>query len=142
MNFLQWFEANYLIILAVFFAFYIIGFHKFPSITAWQAFLDSFESKGGQLLLLWVSDGLVLLLLIHFWKMFDAQLQTTIVGILSAVNGAFLGAIGAKATSNGNGAAPSTPESIPANGKNQPTLVPPASTAPVTTPPPSGANHP
>jgi hypothetical protein len=136
MNLLQWFETNYLIILAVFFAFYIIAFQKFPTITAWQAFLDSFESKGGQLLLLWISDGLVLLLLIHFWKMFDAQLQTTIVGILSAVNGAFLGAIGAKATSNGNGTTPRTPESVTAKGKDQPT-VPASPPGPV-----SGASHP
>jgi hypothetical protein len=97
----QWFTANTTMILAVMLAFYIIAFNKLPEITAWQAFLDSFESKGGQLLLLWVSDGLVLLLLIHFWKFFDAQLQTTIVGILSAVNGAFLGAIGARNTTNG-----------------------------------------
>lgn len=103
MSFWEWFTANTVAIFSVMLAFYVIAFNKLPGITAWQAFLDSFETKGGQLVLLWVSDGLVLLLLIHFWKMFDAQLQTTIVGILSAVNGAFLGAIGAKNTSNGNG---------------------------------------
>jgi hypothetical protein len=106
MSILQWFESNTLIILSFAFAIYIVAFNKLPSITAWQSFLDSFETKGGQLLLLWISDALVLLLLIHFWKMFDAQLQTTIVGILSAVNGAFLGAIGARNTGNGNGAKP------------------------------------
>jgi hypothetical protein len=104
----EWFTANTALILGALFAVYLIAFNKFPGITAWQAFLDSFESKGGQLMLLWVSDGLVLLLLIHFWKQFDAQLQTTIVGILSAVNGAFLGAIGARNTGNsgGNGTTP------------------------------------
>jgi hypothetical protein len=101
MSLWQWFTANTVVILGALLMVYIIAFNKLPSATAWQAFLDSFETKGGQLMLLWVSDGLVLLLLIHFWKMFDAQLQTTIVGILSAVNGAFLGAIGAKNTSNG-----------------------------------------
>jgi hypothetical protein len=133
MNLLQWFETNYLIIFAVLFAFYIVTFHKLPSIAAWQMFLDSFESKGGQLLLLWVSDALVLLLVIHYWNNLNAQLQTTIVGILSAVNGAFLGAIGARNT--GNGTIPSTPEIVPAKDKDQPTT-------PVLVPPPSGATHP
>ena len=118
MSLWEWFMQNTLLIFGVLFAFYIIAFNKLPGITGWQAFLDSFESKGGQLLLLWVSDGLVLLLLIHFWKLFDAQLQTTIVGILSAVNGAFLGAIGARNTNeagvNGSGKGPATPAPAPA----------------------------
>jgi len=114
----EWFTQNTLVIVGALFAFYVIAFNKFPRITAWQAFLDSFESKGGQLLLLWISDGLVLLLLIHFWKQFDAQLQTTIVGILSAVNGAFLGAIGARNTGNGNGHPPPGPDKL------TPTLIP------------------
>lgn len=103
MTWLQWLQSNALPVLGGLFALYIIAFNKLPSIATWQAFLDSFESKGGQLMLLWVTDFIVLAVLVHYWKGFDAQLQTTIVGLLSGVNGAFLGAIGARATGIGGG---------------------------------------
>jgi hypothetical protein len=103
MSLWEWFTANTLIIFGAMLAVYIIAFNKLPGIQTWQAFLDSFESKGGQLLLLWVTDFIVLAVLVRYWKFFDAQLQTTIVGLLSGINGAFLGAVGARQTSNGNG---------------------------------------
>lgn len=96
-------QENSLAILAILAALYTISARRMPSIQTWQAFLDSFESKGGQLLLLWVTDFIVLGIIVHYWKIFDAQLQTTIVGLLSGINGAFLGAIGARNTGNGGG---------------------------------------
>ena len=109
MSITQWVEANSLLIIGVLVAVYIIAANKLPSIATWQAFLDSFESKGGQLMLLWVTDFIVLTVLVHFWKSFDAQLQTTIVGLLSGINGAFLGAIGARNTAAGTIQPPDTP---------------------------------
>jgi hypothetical protein len=106
MTFQQWLQNNAFLIVLIFFATYLVL--KPPTITGWQSFLDSFESKGAQLLLLWISNFLVIILLVRYWAMFDAQLKTTIVGILSAVNGAFLGAIGARATSNGSNGKPDT----------------------------------
>jgi hypothetical protein len=106
MSIWDWFTANTLVIIGALFAVYVIGGKKLPSIATWQAFLNSFESKGGQLMLLWVTDFIVLGVIVHFWKMFDAQLQTTIVGLLSGINGAFLGAIGARNTGSGGGAVP------------------------------------
>lgn len=97
-------------------ALYVIHFGKLPAIHAWQKFADSFESKGAQLLLLWVTDGVVLFVIVLFWKRFDPQLQTTIVGLLSGINGAFLGAVGSRQTST------------PTNDGSQPT--PPAPTNP------------
>ena len=82
--------------------------HRLPSVAGWQAFLDSLESKGGQLLMLAVFDSLIIGVIIHYWQTFDAQLKTTIVGLLSGINGAFLGALGARPTGNGNGAKPDT----------------------------------
>jgi hypothetical protein len=117
---LNWFTTNSLVILGALFFIYLVAFNKFPSISGWQAFLDSFESKGGQLLLLWFSDLLLLVWLSHYWKFFDTQMQTTIVGILSAVNGAFLGAIGARNTSNGNGNGSSKPDRLTASFVNAP----------------------
>ena len=67
----------------------------------WQTFADSFETKGAQILLLWITDIIVITVLVLLWRRFDATLQTTIVGILSAVNGAFLGALGARPPSGG-----------------------------------------
>ena len=100
---LQWFLSNSLLIVGALLALIIVFGNKLPSITTWQAFLDSFESKGGQLMLLWVTDFIVLTVLVRYWKGFDAQLQTTIVGLLSGVNGAFLGAVGARPTANTSG---------------------------------------
>jgi hypothetical protein len=97
-----WFQANTYAIIGALFAVYIIQGNKLPSIQSWQAFLDSFETKGGQLMLLWVTDFIFLAILVHYWQIFDAHVQTIIVGLLSGVNGAFLGAIGARNTSNGN----------------------------------------
>lgn len=103
-------QENSLAILAILAALYAISAKRMPSIQTWQAFLDSFESKGGQLLLLWVTDFIVLGIIVHYWKIFDAQLQTTIVGLLSGINGAFLGAIGARNTGNGGGGGGGTPK--------------------------------
>lgn len=94
----QWLQMNFPIVLFSAFTVWIIAANKLPSIASWQSFLNSFESKGGQLLLLWVTDLIVLGALIHYWHTFDAQLQTTVVGLLSGINGAFLGAIGARNT--------------------------------------------
>lgn len=97
----EWFQQNTYVILGAIFGLYLLAAKKYPSATGWQTFLDSFESKGGQLMLLWVTDLIVMTILVRYWKFFDAQLQTTIVGLLSGVNGAFLGAIGARGTSGG-----------------------------------------
>jgi len=78
----------------------------------WTTFTDSFEQKGTQILLLWFTDMTVLAAVIFFWKHFDDALQTTLVGILSGINGAFLGAMGARAllnNGNGNGTGPGLP---------------------------------
>jgi hypothetical protein len=101
MSLWQWFQSNTVVIIGALFALYVISANKLPSVKTWQDFLDSFESKGGQLLLLWVTDFLILAVLIRYWNEFGSSLQTTIVGLLSGVNGAFLGAIGARQTSNG-----------------------------------------
>ncbi len=94
----QWFTQNTLLIFALLFTFFIIAFNKFPSISTWQAFLKSFESKGGQLMLLWVTDIVVLAVLVHYWQGFSATLQNFMTGLISGINGAFLGAIGARDT--------------------------------------------
>src|SRR5437762_12021597 len=73
---------------------------RIPSAKSWQEMLDSLETKGGQLFLLWFTDMILISVLVHYWHSWDASLQTSIVGILSAVNGASLGAVGAKTTSN------------------------------------------
>jgi hypothetical protein len=102
----QWLQHNALYILLVLFTFYLVAFNKFPGIASWQTFLDSFESKGGQLVLLWVTDMVVLAVLVHYWEGFSATLQNFMTGLISGVNGAFLGAIGARNTSAGNGTPP------------------------------------
>jgi len=112
MTFFQWVQNNAIFIVIMFFTAWILV--KPPSISSWQAFLDSFESKGGQLLLLFVSNVLLIIALVRFWALFDAQLKTTIVGILSAVNGALLGALGAKNT-GGNGGTPPKPDTLTAS---------------------------
>lgn len=115
----QWLMGNSYLILATVFLLLIIGFNRIPNIAGWQSFLDSFESKGGQLLLLVVTDFIILTVLVRYWKGFDAQLQTTMVGLLSGVNGAFLGAVGARqpaangSNGNGGGNGGSTPAPIP-----------------------------
>jgi hypothetical protein len=131
MSILQWFETNSLLVIGVLFVLVVLLFNKLPSIGGWQAFLDSFESKGGQLMLLWVTDFIVLAVLVHYWKGFDAQLQTTIVGLLSGVNGAFLGAIGARppaqaGNTNGSGAPPTNGISGGAVGPGPAADLPPA----------------
>lgn len=106
MNLWQWFQENTLTLIGVLVGLFLLGRNKFPSIVGWQAFLDSFESKGGQLLLLWITDLIFVAVLIRYWKNFDPTVQTTVVGILSAVNGAFLGAVGARPTTNGGNGKP------------------------------------
>lgn len=117
---------------------YAIRYGQLPSIHSWQKFCDSFESKGAQLLLLWVTDGIVLAVTVLFWKKFDSQLQTTIVGLLSGINGAFLGAIGARQTSNAAQDTPSAsqPAARAARSAAPPTNVSAANPAVV----PFGAN--
>jgi len=123
MNLWQWFTGNTLTIFGAAIGFALLIRNRYPSAAGWQGFLDSFESKGGQLLLLWVTDLIFVMVLIRNWHYLDATVQTTIVGILSAVNGAFLGAVGARPTTNGgNGHAPVSP-AIPA-------AAPPAAPAP------------
>lgn len=119
MSLWQWFQNNTIILLGGAFALYMVAGNKLPSIKTYQEFLDSFESKGGQLLLLWVTDFLILGILIRYWNSFGPPLQTTIVGLLSGVNGAFLGAIGARQTSGGGDAKPDKLEAsfVPADKK-------------------------
>jgi hypothetical protein len=106
MSFWQWFQENTVTLMAAAVLIFLLARGKFPTIAGWQAFLDSFESKGGQLLLLVVMDLIFVAVLIRYWKNFDATVQTTVVGILSAVNGAFLGAVGARPSSNGGNGKP------------------------------------
>jgi hypothetical protein len=130
MNFWQWIHENTLTLIGVLILVFLLARNKFPTIEGWQAFLDSFESKGGQLLLLWITDLIFVAVLIRYWKNFDATVQTTVVGILSAVNGAFLGAVGARVSaalndSNGHSLPPAAPTAAPA------ATPPPASAAPL-----------
>src|SRR5271157_2828034 len=120
MNLWQWFQENTLTIFGAAIMLALLIRNRYPSAPGWQAFLDSFESKGGQLLLLWVTDLIFVAVLIRYWKNFDATVQTTVVGILSAVNGAFLGAVGSRPTTNGGNGKPTlkvgfTPGTDPAN---------------------------
>ena len=127
----QWLHENTLTLVGVLIIAFLLIRNKFPKIEGWQAFLDSFESKGGQLMLLWVTDLIFVAVLIRFWKNFDPTVQTTVVGILSAVNGAFLGAVGARPTTNGgNGHAPVSP-AIPAAAPTAPALPPTPGAAPL-----------
>lgn len=112
-----WLQQNTLLLISTIFLFYIIIARRIPSPESLQKYADIFESKGGQLILLIVADFVVLTIVVRYWKTFDAQLQTTIVGILAAMNGAFLGAIGARNTSNGNGGA-SQPDTLKVNFKS------------------------
>jgi hypothetical protein len=104
----DWFTQNTLLIFALLFAFFIIAWKKYPTVTSWQAFLNSFESKGGQLILLAAMDMAMFAVLVHYWAGFSATLQNFMTGLISGVNGAFLGAIGARNTggSGGNGTPP------------------------------------
>jgi hypothetical protein len=135
MTFWQWFQENTVTLMAAAVLIFLLARGKFPTVTGWQSFLDSFESKGGQLLLLVVMDLIFVAVLIRYWKNFDATVQTTIVGILSAVNGAFLGQVGARPTTNGgNGHAPAAlppaaPPAAPADASLPPSG-PPAAAAP------------
>jgi len=108
MNLWQWFQENTLTLFGAAVMLALLIRNRYPSAAGWQSFLDSFESKGGQLLLLWITDLIFVAVLIRYWKNFDATVQTTVVGILSAVNGAFLGAVGARPTTNGGNGKPDT----------------------------------
>jgi hypothetical protein len=101
-----WLQQNTLLLIGTLFIFYVVIAKRIPSAESLQGYADIFESKGGQLILLIVADFVVLTIVVRYWKTFDAQLQTTIVGILAAMNGAFLGAIGARNTSNGGNGQP------------------------------------
>jgi hypothetical protein len=69
----------------------------------WQKFTDSFETKGAQIFLLWVTDILFVYTLIHYSSHLDATTIATLTGLVGGVNGAFLGAMGARTGANGNG---------------------------------------
>jgi hypothetical protein len=71
----------------------------------WQRFTDSFETKGAQIFLLWVTDLLFVAVLIFYAKDLDPIVMSTVTGLVGGVNGAFLGAMGAR-QSNGNGGGP------------------------------------
>src|SRR5271155_1144065 len=133
MSLWQWFQENTLTLIGVLIGLFLLARNKFPKIEGWQAFLDSFESKGGQLLLLWITDLIFVAVLIRYWKNFDATVQTTVVGILSAVNGAFLGAVGSRPTTNGGNGAP------PNGKKSDSNKLPAAAPAAPATPPTPGA---
>jgi hypothetical protein len=84
----------------------------------WQTFVDSFETKGAQILLLWFTDLLFVWLLIHYENVVNPAVMNTITGLVGGVNGAFLGAMGAR-QSNGNGSPKPdklTASLVPANG--------------------------
>jgi hypothetical protein len=62
----------------------------------WQTFTDSFEMKGAQIFLLWVTDLLFVAVLIFYAKDLDPIVMSTVTGLVGGVNGAFLGAMGAR----------------------------------------------
>ena len=66
----NWLSPAYLLTLAAlatFIAMVLTG--KLPRIESWQGFLDSFETKGGQLMLLWVTDMILVTVLVHYWQL-------------------------------------------------------------------------
>lgn len=73
----------------------------------WQGFTDTFETKGAQILLLWFTDLLFVAVLIFWAKDLDPAVMNTVTGLVGGVNGAFLGAMGAR-QANGNGTKPDT----------------------------------
>jgi hypothetical protein len=82
----------------------LIFTNRLPTVNTWQTFLNCFETKGGQLMLLWVTDMIFLAIIVHSWGGWSPTLQNTVVGVFAGVNGAFLGAVGSKNTStDGNG---------------------------------------
>jgi hypothetical protein len=81
----------------------------------WQRFADSFETKGAQILLLWITDLLFVAVLIFYAKDLDPMVMSTVTGLVGGVNGAFLGATGARAATNGKPVADHlTPTLVPA----------------------------
>jgi hypothetical protein len=87
----------------------------------WQMFVDSFETKGAQILLLWITDLIFVAVLLFLAKTLDPAVMNTITGLVGGVNGAFLGAMGAR-QSNGNGSP--KPDKlvasvVPANGEKK-----------------------
>jgi membrane protein YqaA with SNARE-associated domain len=107
MTFSQWLQENTFTIVGVLLVFFLLMRYKAPSIESWTLFLDSFESKGGQILLLFSADLIFVALVIKFNKSIDPAVMSTITGILGGINGAFLGAMGARNT-NSNGVKPDT----------------------------------
>lgn len=93
---MQWLTPTYVISGALFVTFWILVFTGYLSIDGWEKFSGTFKEQGAQLLLLWFTDMVVLILLIRYWQVFNNTLQNFIVGILSGINGAFLGAVGAR----------------------------------------------
>lgn len=82
--------------------------------TWWERFTHSFEEKGAQILLLWVTDLLFVALLLLFARHLEAAVLATITGLVGGVNGAFLGAMGAK-PGNGNPPPPAKPDTLVAS---------------------------
>ena len=107
MNSWQWIQENTFTIVGVLLVFFVLIRYKAPTIQSWTMFLDSFESKGGQILLLFSADLIFVALVIKFNKSIDPAVMSTITGILGGINGAFLGAMGAR-NANGNGTKPDT----------------------------------
>lgn len=121
---LHWLTPTYAISGFLFVTFWILVFTGYLSIEGWEKFSSTFKEQGAQLLLLWFTDMLVLILLIRYWEAFNTTLQNFIVGILSGINGAFLGAIGARSTTTtttNSGAPPA-----PADPRGPPAPSPPA----------------
>lgn len=106
MNLWQWFQENTFTILGAFLVLFVLVRYRPPSISSWIEFLDSFESKGGQILLLFSADLIFVALVIKFNKSIDAAVMSTITGILGGINGAFLGAMGARSGANGGNGKP------------------------------------
>lgn len=107
-SFAQWFQENTFTFLGSLLILFILIRYRPPSIQSWVEFLESFESKGGQILLLFSADLIFVALVIKFNKSIDAAVMSTITGILGGINGAFLGAMGARSAGNGNGSKPDT----------------------------------
>lgn len=88
---------TYVILALLFVTFWaLVLLKRLPDLESWRKFLETFEMKGAQLVLLWITDMIFIGVLVHYWSDWSATLQTTFVGLLSGVNGAFLGAIGAQ----------------------------------------------
>ena len=105
--------AYFLTFLVILVVLILIFTNRLPTVAEWQTWLNCFETKGGQLMLLWATDMIFLTIIVHSWGGWSPTLQNTVVGVFAGVNGAFLGAVGSKNTStNGNGEPPVPADAI------------------------------